>query len=549
MPNLTRDEARGARRAARRRRLRGRARPDRRRRRARRATRSARRPRSASPRPRAGRGDLRRSWSPTVREVTLNGRALDPAAYRRGRGIALPDLAADNVLASSPTARTRTPARACTGSSTRSTARSTSTRSSRPPTPADVRLLRPARPQGARSRFTVTAPADWEVVSNAADAEAGTAGDGRRRRHVRDHPRISHVHHRARRRARTTWCATRSRTARRGHPARASTAAPSLAEHLDADDDLRGHQAGLRLLRGDVRLPRTRSASTTSSSCPSSTPARWRTRAASRSTRTTSSARKVTDAAYERRADTILHEMAHMWFGDLVTMRWWDDLWLNESFAELHVACSRRREATRFTDGLDDVRQRSRRPGPTGRTSCPRRTRSPPTSPTSRPSRSTSTASRTPRAPRCSSSSSPRSGDRAVPGRACGATSAARVGQHHAGRPARRAGGDLRPRPVAAGRRQWLRDRRASTRCARRSSSTPTGRFTSFAVVQEAGRPSQPDAAHRTGSRSACTTATGRGQAWCAPRGSSWTSPAPAPRCPSWSASPSRTCCWSTTTT
>ncbi|MDS1271092.1 aminopeptidase N [Lipingzhangella sp. LS1_29] len=42
---------------------------------------------------------------------------------------------------------------------------------------------------------------------------------------------------------------------------------------------------------------------------------------------------RVTDALYERRAETILHEMAHMWFGDLVTMRWWDDLWLNESFA------------------------------------------------------------------------------------------------------------------------------------------------------------------------------------------------------------------------
>ncbi|HTK64348.1 MAG TPA: aminopeptidase N [Pseudonocardia sp.] len=42
---------------------------------------------------------------------------------------------------------------------------------------------------------------------------------------------------------------------------------------------------------------------------------------------------RVTNYLYERRAETVLHEMAHMWFGDLVTMRWWDDLWLNESFA------------------------------------------------------------------------------------------------------------------------------------------------------------------------------------------------------------------------
>ena len=58
---------------------------------------------------------------------------------------------------------------------------------------------------------------------------------------------------------------------------------------------------------------------------------------------------RVTDSAREARAETILHEMAHMWFGDLVTMRWWDDLWLNESFASW-ASMVAMTEATRWRD-------------------------------------------------------------------------------------------------------------------------------------------------------------------------------------------------------
>ncbi|MBA0050394.1 aminopeptidase N [Streptomyces sp. AJS327] len=61
----------------------------------------------------------------------------------------------------------------------------------------------------------------------------------------------------------------------------------------------------------------------------------------------------VTDTERQTRGMVIAHEMAHMWFGDLVTLRWWDDIWLNESFAE-YMGYQTLAESTRFTDPWTD---------------------------------------------------------------------------------------------------------------------------------------------------------------------------------------------------
>ncbi|WP_344301915.1 aminopeptidase N [Nocardioides bigeumensis] len=68
---------------------------------------------------------------------------------------------------------------------------------------------------------------------------------------------------------------------------------------------------------------------------------------------------RQTHSFYEQRANTVLHEMAHMWFGDLVTMKWWDDLWLNESFAEWasHHAMVEATEYTEAWTGFTNARK------------------------------------------------------------------------------------------------------------------------------------------------------------------------------------------------
>ena len=106
-----------------------------------------------------------------MQSVTLNGIALDPAAVATESRISSPGLAAENELVVEATAATRTPARACTGSSTRSTARSTSTRSSRWPTRVACSRCSSSPTSRPTFRFTVTAPAHWEVLSDSPTPE------------------------------------------------------------------------------------------------------------------------------------------------------------------------------------------------------------------------------------------------------------------------------------------------------------------------------------------------------------------------------------------
>ena len=211
---------------------------------------------------------------------------------------------------------------------------------------------------------------------------------------------------------------------------------------------------------------------------------------------------QVTDFEYEQRANTILHEMAHMWFGDLVTMRWWDDLWLNESFAEWAsplVQHQRHPVHRRLDDVPVDPQELGLPAGPAllhppgllrdarrggGRGQLRRHH--------VRQGRQRHQAAGRVR----------RHG--AVPDRAAGVLRQARLGQRHLRRPALRAGGGLRPASCASSPRSGWRPRR-STRCARRSTIGADGTYARGRRACRRRRPATRRCAP-TASASACTT-------------------------------------------
>ena len=267
----------------------------------------------------------------TIHEVTLNGRRLDPAQVHVDERILLSDLQEHNEL--------RVVAE-CTYSHTGEGLH-------RFVDPADDRVYLYSQMEVPDARrvfttfeqpdlksvftFTVTAPAHWVVVSNAPTPEPERVDDDTAVWRFPATERMStyvtaivagEYHH-----AHDTYVG-RNGEIPLGHYCR-----QSLVPHFDIDELVTLTKQGFAFFEeafdypypfhkyDQLYVPEFNNGAMENAGCVTlrdeylnrSPQARW---------------------FYEQRANTVLHEMAHMWFGDLVTMRWWDDLWLNESFAE-----------------------------------------------------------------------------------------------------------------------------------------------------------------------------------------------------------------------
>lgn len=194
--------------------------------------------------------------------------------------------------------------------------------------------------------FTITAPDRWQVVSVSATPEPEPAGPGRATWRFPATPRLSTYvtaviagpYHSER----TDVTSRSGRTIPLGVFCRAS-----LAEHLDAGNVVDITRAGFAHYEAlfDTDYP---FAKYDQLFVPEFNAGAMENAGAVTITETYVFRSKVPQATVERRALTILHELAHMWFGDLVTMHWWDDLWLNESFAE-YASTRSQAESTRWT--------------------------------------------------------------------------------------------------------------------------------------------------------------------------------------------------------
>ncbi|MFD9795583.1 aminopeptidase N [Streptomyces sp. NPDC059070] len=285
--------------------------------------------------------------APSVNAITLNGKPLDPAAVFDGTRVALADLAAENVLvvdANCAYSRTGEGMHRFVDPEDGEVYLYTQYE------PADSRRVFANFEQPdlkARYRFEASAPEGWTVWSNG----EGTRGEDGVWRFAETEPISTYI---------TCVVAgpyhyvtdTYTRTLDDGSTLEIPLGAmcrKGLARHFDADDVFLVTKQGFDFFHDQFDYPypfgkydQAFVPEYNLGAMENPGLVTFREEFIFRG--------KVTRAAYERRANVILHEMAHMWFGDLVTMRWWDDLWLKESFADFMGSFSQV-EATRFDNG------------------------------------------------------------------------------------------------------------------------------------------------------------------------------------------------------
>jgi aminopeptidase N len=283
----------------------------------------------------------------TVHSVTLNGVELDPSTVSDGVRIQLDGLAAENVLVVDADAEYTN-----TGEGLHRFV---------DPVDGEVYLYSQFEVPDSRRvfavfeqpdlkasfTFTITAPEAWQVVSNSPTPEPVPAHDGAATWSFAPTQRISSyitaivagpydV-------VRSELTSSDGRTIPLGVFAR-----KSLAEYLDADYIFEKTRQGFAYYEEKFAYPYPFE-KYDQLFVPEFNAGAMENAGAVTFTETYVFRSKVTDAIKERRVVTILHELAHMWFGDLVTMKWWNDLWLNESFAEWASTIATA-EATEWTE-------------------------------------------------------------------------------------------------------------------------------------------------------------------------------------------------------